>query len=442
MSSTTTQTQRGRPGPITLSFMLLVCILTLGAAANAQVINYPVGAPTATSGAGNARTDPDNFFLRNNIGGMTEFPSRAEEETGQFCPSPRNQWHFQADLQLATYKFNRDFVVPGIGTINSDARLGFPGFPTEAVYVAGDHRYAFGVGTYTMYAFESRLKDPPSLGPLATYFNTRVASNDAAFGASFRLHPKVSVGASFIAGRGFVVINQPNPTLASLGIIHQDRLDVSDWGAPGASVGVHFRPTERLSFGFNYKTQRSYHLDGSLNTALPIFTPGGIEVFPVKPAVSVNLKLPMDYEIGFQYATQFIHVFGDFRYYDYPRAFQTIDVQDRNTGLVLSSLRLDPFQVRSVRVGTVWDVSRATKLHFGFAWTSNGFPAFAVSPGTINTGGVDISAGISKRWHEYWLNFAAAGVVGFNRTINAVDNPLFPGNYSGHGVMFNAGFRY
>src|SRR5215510_10398188 len=77
-------------------FMVLVFVLTLGGAAAAQVINYPVGAPTSTSGAGNARTDPDNFFLRNNIGGMTEIPSRAEEERGgPITCTPTNQWHFQ-----------------------------------------------------------------------------------------------------------------------------------------------------------------------------------------------------------------------------------------------------------------------------------------------------------------------------------------------------------
>jgi long-subunit fatty acid transport protein len=420
-----------------------VCLLTMAAAAAAQGINYPVGNPTATSGAGNARTDPDNFFLRNNIGGMTEFPSRAEEEAGKLGTVPKNQWHFQADLQLATYHFSRDFAVPVIGPVSSDARLGFPGFPSEVVYVAGDHRYAFGVGTYTLYAFESRLKDPASLGPFATYFDTRVASNDLAIGGSVRLNEKISVGASFIIGRSYAVISEPNPRLAPLGILRQDRLDVSDWGAPGASVGVHYRPTERLSFGFNYKTQRSYHLDGALTTAVAAPTPGGPVIVPVKPAVVVNLKPPMDFEAGFQYLpSERIHLFGDFRYYDYPRSFQTIDVRERQTGVVLSSLRLDAFDVRSVRVGGIYDVSRATKLEFGWAWTSNGFPAFAITPGTINTGGVDISAGISKRFHQYWLHFSAAGVIGFSRTITPVENPRFSGDYSGHGVMFDFGFRW
>jgi hypothetical protein len=49
-------------------------LLALNSAISAQGINYPVGSPTGTSGAGNARTDPDNLFIRNNVAGMTEIP--------------------------------------------------------------------------------------------------------------------------------------------------------------------------------------------------------------------------------------------------------------------------------------------------------------------------------------------------------------------------------
>ena len=426
------------------SLVVPVCVLTFAGAAAAQGINYPVGNPTATSGAGNARTDADNFFLRNNIAGMTEIPSRDEEEKGgKLGVAMKNQWHFQGDFQIATYHFTRDFTVAGAGArFSSDATIGFPGAASEVLYVAGDHRYAFGAGTYTVYGFESRLKDPAQLGPFATYFDTRVASNDLAIGGAVRLHPKLSVGASFILGRSYVVISQPNPGLASQGIIRQDRLDVSDWGGPGASVGVHYRPTERISFGFNYKSQRSYHLDGSLSTAVAVPTAGGTQIVPVKPQVVVNLKPPMVFEAGFQILpTEKLHLFGDFRYYDYSTTFQQINVQASQTGQVLTSLRLDAFDVRSVRVGGIYEASRATKIEFGWAWTSNGFPAAAVTPGTINLGGVDISVGISKRFHQYWLNISAAGVVGFNRTIAPAENPVFPGEYGGHGVMLGFGFR-
>jgi long-subunit fatty acid transport protein len=424
--------------------MVPVCLLAFAAAAAAQGINYPVGNPTATSGAGNARTDPDNFFLRNNIAGMTEVPSRDEEEKGgKLGVAPKNQWHFQGDFQIASYHFSRDFTVPGAGQgISSDATIGFPGIASEVIYVAGDHRYALAAGTYTVYAFESKLKDPVQLGSFATYFDTRVASNDLAVGGALRLHPKLSLGASLILGRSYVVISQPNPGLASLGIIRQDRLDVSDWGGLGASVGVHYRPTERISFGFNYKSQRSYHLDGSLSTAVAVPTTGDTQIVPVKPQVVVNLKPPMVFEAGVQILpTEKLHLFGDFRYYDYPATFQHINVRASETGQVLTSLQLDAFDVRSVRVGGIYEASRATKLEFGWAWTSNGFPAAAVTPGTINLGGIDMSVGISKRFHQYWLNVSLAGVLGFNRKIAPGENPLFPGEYGGHGVMLGVGFR-
>src|SRR5262249_60808641 len=152
------------------------------------------------------------------------------------------------------YHFDRDVILQSLGrAVASAARLAFPGAAIEVFYVAGNHRYAFGVGTSPVFAFESMLKAPAVLGPLASYFDTRVAANDAALGASVRLHPKISVGASFIFGRAYAVLSQPNPGLASLGISRQDRLDVSDWGAPGASVGVNYRPTEKIGFGFNYK---------------------------------------------------------------------------------------------------------------------------------------------------------------------------------------------
>jgi hypothetical protein len=151
----------------------------------------------------------------------------------------------------------------------------------------------------------------------------------------------------------------------------------------------------------------------------------------------------MVFEAGLQVLpTQKLHLFGDFRYYDYSATFQRIDVQAAQTGQVLASLQLDAFDVRSVRVGSIYEVSRATKLELGWAWTSNGFPARAVTPGTINLGGVDMSIGIRKRFHQCWLNLSVAAVLGFNRTISAAENPLFPGDYGGHGVMFGFGIRH
>jgi hypothetical protein len=140
-------------------------------------------------------------------------------------------------------------------------------------------------------------------------------------------------------------------------------------------------------------------------------------------------------------ATSKLRVFADFRFYDYTATFQEIDVTDEQSGQVLFALHLDAYDVRSVRAGAIYAMSDATKLHFGWAYTSNGIPAAAITPGTINLGGFDISGGIGKRIGSCWLNIGAAAILGLNRTIGPPENATFAGKYGGRGAMLGMGVR-
>src|SRR5262245_63880720 len=93
---------RRRDGTLSL---ILVFALALGAVVKAQVINLPVGIPVGTSGAGNARTDADNFFIRNNVAGMTEIPLRNQNWKPDL--SANGRWRLNGSIQLATYPFRR-----------------------------------------------------------------------------------------------------------------------------------------------------------------------------------------------------------------------------------------------------------------------------------------------------------------------------------------------
>lgn len=417
----------------------------LGAVAKAQVINFPVGIPVGTSGAGNARTDADNFFIRNNVAGMTDIPFR--NQSGQQSLSATGQWRFNGSIQLSTYLYRRERFLPGpMQGITSKTRLGAPISPAgEITYTRGDRKFAFGLGAYTIFGFQSKLKDPAALGPLATFFDTRVASNDFAAGGAMKLHPKLSVGASFIFGRGFVDLARPNPTLAQLGINLQDRLDVNDIGAPGASVGLLYRPTTRLSFGINYKTKRNYKLEGGLKTFVLVpGSSGDAQVVPLNTSVTLRLKPPAIAEGGLEVkVTDKLRLFSDFRFYDYTATFQKLVVRAEETGQPLVALNLDAFDVRSFRTGGLYALNPATTLQFGWAYTSRGLPDAAFSPGTINTGGFDFSGGVIRRiMGDRWLNIGVAVILAQERQIGPPANPLFPGRYGGWGGMLGVGVRW
>lgn len=426
------------------SSLILVFAFMFGPVAKAQVINMPVGIPVGTSGAGNARTDEDNFFLRNNVAGLTDIPFR---NNGQTAPSDKGRWRFNGSLQLSTYLYRRERFLPGPAQgITSETRLGAPlSWASETTYTRGDRKFAFGWGSYTIFGFQSKLKDPPSLGPLATFFDTRVASNDWAAGVAMKLHRKLSVGGSFIFGRGFVDLARPNPILAQRGIVLQDRLEVDSIGAPGASLGLLYRPTARLSFGINYKTKRTYNLEGGLKTFVLVPGPSGAaQIIPLNTGVTVKLKPPAIAEGGFEVrATDKLRLFSDFRFYDYTADFQRIVVRAENSGQPLVTLNLDAFDVRSFRTGALYSLNSSTILQFGWAYTSRGLPDAAFSPGTINTGGFDYSGGVIRRiMGDRWLNIGVAVILAQERRIGPPANPLFPGEYGGWGGVLGVGVRW
>src|SRR5215475_6843561 len=123
--------------------LILVVAFALGAVVKAQVINLPVGIPVGTSGAGNARTDADNFFIRNNVSGMTEIPFR--NQNGQPDLSANGQWRFNGSLQLSTFLTRRERFLPGpTQGITSETRFGPPlNWASETTFTRGDRKFAF-----------------------------------------------------------------------------------------------------------------------------------------------------------------------------------------------------------------------------------------------------------------------------------------------------------
>lgn len=151
------------------------------------------------------------------------------------------------------------------------------------------------MGAYQAFGFQSKFEeDPKKFGARATFFDTRVASNDVAIGGAVRLTKQISVGAAFIFGRAFLDLKTPALQAFAFGLVRDSRLDVSDFGAPGVNVGVHIRPSSKLDIGLSYKSKRTYNLEGEFDT----FELKGFQFAPNKRNAFVEFKLPAVAEAG------------------------------------------------------------------------------------------------------------------------------------------------
>jgi long-subunit fatty acid transport protein len=405
--------------------------------ARAQGINYPGNVPANNGGAGNASTDGNNLFTRNNAAAMTEIE-------GDDTAGGKGSWRFMTEAQGAFYHYERKYVLPGISDdLRSSASIALPALSGEFTYTRADRKLAFGIGLSQTFGFESKLKDSDaSLAGRALYFDTRTASNDLTAAIALRLHKKLSVGAAITAGRAFLVQIAPISQLAAIGIVRQIRIDVSRFGGPGAAFSVHFRPTEKVSFGANFKTERKYDLRGTLDSVQPAVTPSGLQFAPFKLAVGVPFRLPAVLETGVGFRTRrrfFIDL--DYRLYFYRRSLKTIAVIDRSTGTALAAQSIDAKNVHLFIAGGAYDLNLKSKVLFGAGLTTNGLAERSFNPGLINSGGLSLSGGYARRVSGLWLNFGATALFAFHRTIGNTGQNLFPGKYRSYGVIFAFGVR-
>lgn len=427
-----------KSGLIAKSFFLLLIFAYAVFPLNAQGINYPGNVPSNSGGAGNARTDGENLFTRNNAAAMTEIET---SETGLGKYNLRAMF----EAQGAYYHYERKYTPFGFNQqIQSDATIALPTLSGELTYTAKSRKYAFGVGISQTFGFESKLKDSEQiLGNQAQFYDTKVASNDVAFAGALRLHKKLSIGGSFIFGRGFLVQTAPVPQLAAIGIIQQSRLDVSQIGAPGASINVHFRPTAKISFGLNYKTTRKYNLQGTLDTVQPIISQTGLQLLPLTLSVKVPFKFPSIIETGVNVQpTKRFFIGFDYRFYRYSKALDTVSVLDKQSGINLFTQSINAKDVHLFIAGGAYTLGESSKLFYGAGYTTNALSDSSFNPGLNNSGGVSISSGFGKRISGIWYNIGATGIFALNRKINAAPLNPFPGEYKSRGLIIGIGMRF
>lgn len=406
-----------------------------------QGLNYPGNSPVMNTGAGNARNDADNLFTRNNVAGLTEIASEGDDAFGGVLS--RSKWRFMGEIQGTYFKYERNFMPPGVATqVTSAGTVAVPNASGEITFTSKDRRFGLGVGLSQEFGFESKLKDPTALGAQAQFFDTKVASQDLTAAGAVRLHTRFSIGGSVIFGRGFLVQIGTIPQLAAIGIIRQSRLDVSDFGGVGYSLGANWRLSKKITLGVNYKSQRTYGLKGTLDAVQPVVKPGGLQLVDLRLPVRVQFRFPAVVENGIAIRpVKRLLIEFDYRYFFYGRALDAVNVIDSSTGTIVASQSIRARNVHLFLLGGYYDLSERHKLHFGTGYTTNGIPDATFNPGIMNTGARSLTGGFSKKINGAWWNASVTGYFGFNRTLNPANNPNFAGLYSNHGFTIGLGIR-
>lgn len=408
----------------------------------AQGLNYPGNSPVMDTGAGNARTDANNLFTRNNIAGLTEIADEEDELNGKSLR--KSKWRLLAEVQGTHFTYERTFTPLGFqNQVVSSTSITVPNFSGEITFTPKNRRYGFGIGISQEFGFESKLKDSAAvLGNQAQFFDTKVASHDLTFAGAVRLHKKFSIGASLIVGRGFLVQIGTIPQLATAGIIRQSRLDVSKIGGAGYSLGANWRPTKYLSLGINYKSQRKYDLTGSLDSFLALATPAGLQLSPIKLPVRVPFRFPAVIEAGISLQpVKRLTVAVDVRYFYYGRSLNSVTVFDQSSGNAIAVQSVNAKNVKLFLLGGYYELNESHKLHFGTGYTTNGIPDQTFNPGLTNTGARSLTGGFSKKIADAWFIASLTGYFGLDRTIAATANPAFPGVYQNHGYTIGLAVR-
>ena len=183
---------------------------------------------------------------------------------------------------IANTKFT-DQASSTVAETNSPVTVPFTGY---LVFGKKESRLKFGFATYT--PFGSTVKWPKDwtgrfvlteLSLKTVYFQPTV---------SYKISEQIGVGAGFVYGLGSLNLHSDLPMTDEDGNYTSLKLNGQGFGY-GFNAGAYFRPTEKLSFGINYRSPVRLHINkGNASFNVPATM---AENFP-SGAFSTKLNLP------------------------------------------------------------------------------------------------------------------------------------------------------
>ena len=184
------------------------------------------------------------------------------------------------------------------GTISeTESPVGFP-FTGYVVLGNKQSRFRYGIASYT--PFGSTIDWQPGWTGRFALTHLSLAAVYVQPTVSFKISEQLGIGAGFVYGMGTVNLQRDIPIIDNKGDYSKAELAGKGQGY-GFNAGLYYRPSDNISFGFNYRSQVTMKMDKGTAT----FTvPASLAASFPSGNFSTSLPLPKVITIGGAYTAR------------------------------------------------------------------------------------------------------------------------------------------
>lgn len=413
------------------SFTILafgLAVLSLWATAPAYASGYAFfeqGAKAAgMSGAFTAQAD-DASALFHNAGGMAFFEDRKITVGGNLLFIPRAN-------------FRGVDPVPGSSVTGEQQKQVFL-IPHFYIVQPLSPTWKVGFGVNSPFGLQTKWKDPDNWAGRFLSTRARLYAFDLNPNIGWQITPKFGIGGGAIFRLSTVELQRrvPAPTPLLPGReIGRVRLKSDTNVGYGWNIGMLHKPTDRLSWGFSYRSRVKIDYTGNgrfsdrrltgvppVDTAITALIP-----FDTDLPISTSIRFPDQASLGVAYAfTPSVLVETDVNWTGWHR-FRQVNIHFNQAPRLNSAIPEEWKSVFNYRVGLRWTQNPNAEWRFGYFFDTTPQPAVNLNPLLPDANRNGISAGYGFRHGRIGTDLYAMYVPFYSRTTR-VNRDNFNGTY-------------
>jgi long-chain fatty acid transport protein len=302
----------------------------------------------------------------------------------------------------------------------TNSPVGTP-FSAYAVFRKNEEsRYFFGLAVYTPFGSTIQYED----GWMGRFALTRLELKSIFFQPtfSFKISDKLGLGVGFVYATGNVNLQKDLPVLGSDGNYAHAELSGKSQGF-GMNAGVYFAPTEKLKFGFTYRSQVNMEVaDGKADFTVPAALAAN---FPDGDFAS-SLPLPQVLTFGIAYSHSDKLQFAlDVNHVGW-KAYDTLafDYETNTTSLADTKSARMYKNIFAFRGGASYEVTDNFTARLGLAYGISPVQNGYVTPETPDANRINYTGGLSYKFGEHFDIDASVFVTRVQRTDTNLETNL------------------